>query len=385
VSRAEPPIRILQLGLGWAPEETGGNQRIYYELLRYLPQFGVEVNGLVAGSSQVARDSGGRVRAFASSAAPLLVRCRELRRELRRMLAERNVDLVVSHFPLYTFPVLDLIRAYPLVVHFHGPWALESRVEGDREMVARIKASLERAVYWRGTRFIVLSEAFREVLHLHYGVSLERIRVISGGVDMNHFATDLTRQGARERLGWPQDRPILLTVRRLVHRVGLEDLIAAMDQVRKRVPEVLLLVAGEGPLAEVLWDRVKSLELANNVQLLAFLCDQDLPIAYRAATLTVVPSTALEGFGLTVVESLAAGTPALVTPVGGLPEVVGNLSPELVLPATGAGPLSEGLVAALTGELTLPSAEACEAYARERYAWPLYATQVRGVYSEALR
>jgi hypothetical protein len=39
----------------------------------------------------------------------------------------------------------------------------------------------------------------------------------------------------------------------------------------------------------------------------------------------------------------------------------------------------------LTGELTLPSAEACQASARERYAWPLYATQVRGVYSEALR
>jgi glycosyltransferase involved in cell wall biosynthesis len=167
--------------------------------------------------------------------------------------------------------------------------------------------------------------------------------------------------------------------------VGLENLVVAMGRVRKRVPEALLLVAGVGPLAEALWDRVKSLELANNVRLLGFVPDQDLPIAYRAANLTVVPSTALEGFGLPIVESLAAGTPPLVTPVGGSPEVVRDLSPELVLPATGAGPLSEGLVAALTGGLPLPSAEACQAYARARYDWPLIAARVRGVYSEALR
>jgi hypothetical protein len=43
------------------------------------------------------------------------------------------------------------------------------------------------------------------------------------------------------------------------------------------------------------------------------------------------------------------------------------------------------LVVALTGGLPLPSAEACQAYARARYDWPLIAARVRGVYSEALR
>jgi hypothetical protein len=65
--------------------------------------------------------------------------------------------------------------------------------------------------------------------------------------------------------------------------------------------------------------------------------------------------------------------------------VVRELSPELVLPAPGADPLGEGLVAALTGSLPLPSAEACQAYARARYDWPLIAARVQGVYSEALQ
>jgi glycosyltransferase involved in cell wall biosynthesis len=381
----EPPIRTLQLGLGWSPEEAGGIQRVSYELLRHLPRSGVEVDGLVAGSSQVARDSAGRVRAFAPADAPLLVRWRALRRELRQMLSERQPDAVISHFALYTFPVLDLVRSHPLVIHFHGPWALESRVEGDWRLATPVKASLERTVYRRGIRFIVLSQSFRDVLHLDYGVSVDRIRVIPGGVDVDRFATGLTRREARERLGWPQDRPLLLAVRRLVRRVGLEDLVAAMALVRKRIPEALLLVAGEGPLTGVLRGQVQSLELTNNVQLLGFVRDQDLPTAYRAADLTIVPSMALEGFGLTVAESLAAGTPALVTPVGGLPEVVRDLSPELVLPATGVGPLSEGLVAALAGGSVLPSVEACRAYARARYDWPVIASRIREVYSEALR
>jgi len=385
VSKADPQIRTLQLGLGWFPEEAGGINRTYYGLLSHLPQSGVEVNGLVAGSSWATRDSGGRVRAFAPAGESLLIRWRALRRELRRMLDERQPDLVASHFALYTLPVLDLIRSYSLVIHFHGPWALESRVEGARVLTTRVKTLLERTVYRRGTRFIVHTRAFHDILHLHYRVPAEHIRVIPAGIDVHRFAIDLTQQAARERLGWPLDRPILLAVRRLVRRVGLENLVVAMGRVRKRVPEALLLVAGVGPLAEALWDRVKSLELANNVRLLGFVPDQDLPIAYRAANLTVVPSTALEGFGLPIVESLAAGTPPLVTPVGGSPEVVRDLSPELVLPATGAGPLSEGLVAALTGGLPLPSAEACQAYARARYDWPLIAARVRGVYSEALR
>ena len=71
-----------------------------------------------------------------------------------------------------------------------------------------------------------------------------------------------------------------------------------------------------------------------------------LPLAYRAADLTVVPTVALEGFGLIAVESLAAGTPVLVTPVGGLPEVVAALSPALVLAATGSAPLADAVIRA---------------------------------------
>jgi glycogen synthase len=379
-------IRTLQLGMEWFPEQRdGGLNRFYHDLLRYLPEARVEVQGLVAGSSEVARTTGGEVRAFAPPTVPLLRRWWSARRSVARVLADKEIALVVSHFALYTFPVLDLIKTRPLVVHFHGPWALESRVEGARELSTQFKGSVERTVYRRGARFIVLSTAFRDILLRDYGVPAERIWVIPAGVNTDFFAPDLTQREAREQLGWPQSRPIVLTVRRLVRRMGLDDLIMAMSKVRRRVPESLLLVVGKGPLAGELSTQVRSLNMENNVRFLGGVSDKDLISSYRAADLVVIPSVNLEGFGLVAIESLAAGTPVLVNPIGGLPDVVRHLSPRLVLPESGVGPLAEGLEMALTGDLVLPSAAACRAYARTRYDWRVIAARVREAYTDALK
>jgi glycosyltransferase involved in cell wall biosynthesis len=384
-SRGEVPIRTLQLGAHWFPEVAGGIDRVYYELLRYLPRHGVAMRGLVMGSPEVATASGQQVRACAPATASLLVRWQALRRELRQMLAEQQPELLVSHFAPYTFPVLDLIREYPLVVHFHGPWALEGQVEDRGGLKSKFKAALERTVYRRGALCIVLSRAFRDILCHRYGVPGEHLRIVPGGVDTERFTTGVTSQEARELLGWPQNRPIVFTVRRLVRRMGLKNLVAAMEEVCRTVPEVFLAIAGKGALFEELWAQIQSQGLQNNVRLLGYLPDDELPLAYRAANLTVVPTVALEGFGLIAAESLAAGTPVLVTPVGGLPEVVSGLSPKMVLPSSGVGALAEGIESVLTGKLPLPDEQACRDYARTRYDWSVVATHLREVYVEALK
>ena len=378
------PFSTLQIGMGWFSEQDGGSNRYYCDLLRQLPGVGVEARGLVAGAPWVAHESGGQVEAFAPISAPLRSRLWGARRAVESALSEGDFPLVVSHFALYALPALDLIRPRPLVVHFHGPWASEGYVEKGRRSAAELKAALERIVYRRGALLLVLSRAFQDVLSRDYGVPPERIRVIPGAIDVDRFDTGVTRRAARERLGWPEDRPTVLAVRRLSRRMGLEDLIEAAAMVRRRVPEALVMVAGRGPLQETLAARARALGLENTVRFLGFVPDEDLPLAYRAADLTVVPTVALEGFGLIAAESLAAGTPVLVTPVGGLPEVVGDLSPELVLPGTGAGPLGEGLVAALTGSTALPGERDCRAYARARHGWPVIATRVREAYAEVI-
>src|SRR5690606_12522747 len=116
-------------------------------------------------------------------------------------------------------------------------------------------------------------EAFADVLAAQYGISPDRIRVIGGGVDTGAFAPTSSRRDARNRLRWPTDRPVALVVRRLVHRMGLENLIDAVTLVRREVPDVLVMIAGSGPLAGELAHRIVDQDLHENVRLLRFVPD----------------------------------------------------------------------------------------------------------------
>ncbi|MGI9175066.1 MAG: glycosyltransferase family 4 protein, partial [Rhodothermales bacterium] len=272
----------------------------------------------------------------------------------------------------------------PMVVHFHGPWAHEGFVERPNRVSYGLKRALEKAVYRKADRFIVLSQAFHDVLAQDYGVPEDRIRIVPGGADIDRFDIADSREEARRRLGWPTDRPILLAVRRLARRMGLENLIGALDQVRREVPDVLLLIAGKGPLAETLQAQIDEGGLEDHVKLLGYLPDDDLPLAYRAANLSVVPTVAFEGFGLITVESLAAGTPVLVTPVGGLPEVVRDLAPELVFDQSDEEAIADRLTGVLRGNVKLPDAASCRCYAAKRFDWRTIAAQTRDVYEEVL-
>ena len=301
------------------------------------------------------------------------------------LVATRPFDVAVSHFALYAIPVLRLIRqGRPLIVHFHGPWAAESRFEGANRLGCVAKAMLERHVYRRADRLIVLSTAFKELLIRDYGVAATRVRIVPGGTDCGRFDIVESRQQARARLGWDMGRPTILAVRRLTPRMGLENLIEAAALVRKIVPDALFLIAGSGGLRFHLETVVAERGLARSVRLLGFVSDSDLPLAYRAADLSVVPTVALEGFGLVAAESLAAGTPAMATPVGGLVDLLSPLSSAMLFATAAPADISTGLIDVLTGKTALPTAGECVAYARQRFNWEVIAAEGAAVYREAV-
>ena len=380
-------LRTVQVGMEWFGENPGGLNRVFAELVSRLPAQGVEMHGLVVGTDLVARETGGRVISVAPQAAPLMQRLRRLRNAAAELLRADPDAVLVAHFALYAAPLLGLLRdrRRPFVFHFQGPWAQETLVARIGAPMPRLKARVERMVYQRADACIVLSGAFGRILNESFGVPWEKIYIIPGGVDCARFDVRESRRECRERLGWPADRPIVLSVRRLTHRMGLGQLIAAVSTLRKRVPDVQVLIAGQGPIEEELRTQIQRAQLEEHCRLVGFIAEDDLPFAYRAADLTVVPSVALEGYGLIVPESLAAGTPALVTPVGGLPETVEGLAPHLVFEDASAIAISRGLGDALTGAVPMPTAEECRAYARRRNDWSVIVEQIRRVYEGVRR
>jgi glycogen synthase len=377
-------MRVFEIGMHWFPEGGGGADRYFYGLVSELTHHDCALKAFVFGEGK--SDPGSHVRFLGKRNQSLRERLLKLRKGVKEELArESRPVLIASHFSLYVFPLLDFFWRHPHVVHFHGPWADESAAEGESSRAVYFKQTIERVTYATARRFIVLSKAFRDVLVTRYRIREDRIDIVPGGVQADAFKTGLSRAEARERLGWPKDRIILLTVRRLARRMGLENFIEAIGQLREKEPTILAVLAGTGPLAGELAALVERKNLQEHVRLVGFVPDADLPVAYRAADASVVPSIALEGFGLIVLESLAAGTPAIVTPVGGLPEAVSALSKDLILDGSSPAQLADGLAARLAALERLPSESACQAYAKDNFDWPVIANKVIRVYERCLQ
>ena len=259
------PCRLplsLHVGIEYG---VGGVGRIFSELMRCLPEAGFDFAGLVAGPANVAGESAGLVNRFADGES-MRIRLLGARRAIATALKAQKPAIVASHFALYTAPALDLLGACPNVTHFHGPWSAESRQESESALNVSLKSVVERAVYRRADRVIVLSQAFAGVAQKSFGVNEDKIRLVPGCVDVDRFSIDASRQQSRALLGLPQDRPILVSVRRLVRRMGLHTLIEALSEICRKVPEVLLCVGGRGPMISELSALVERHDLTRQVR-----------------------------------------------------------------------------------------------------------------------
>lgn len=381
-SRNVRAVRALELGMNWFDNSSGGLDRVYCDTMGMLKDVGIDATGLVIGPDDVGVRTAGLVQSFGRKGAPSYEQLWRARCRIGELVRTGSFDLVSSHFAMFTLPALDQFHALPLVAHFHGPWAGEAKAEGQAGIKVMLKRSAERAVYRQADRVIVRSKAFGVIARDEYRVPEERIRHVPGGVDLARFNLSVARAEACERLGWPRDRRILLSVRRLARRMGLDSLIGAMPAIVKAEPSVLLMIAGRGHLINTLRAQVDELGLANYVQFLGFVPDDHLALAYRAAEINVIPTIALEGFGLTAIEAMASGTPSMVTPVGALPEVARTLSPDLVFRSSESNDIADGLIAALTGAIVLPNEQACACCARAHYSVAAATAAVADIYRE---
>lgn len=280
--------------------------------------------------------------------------------------------IIDRHFCLYGPAAVGGGGHHRLVVHFHGPWAAESRFAGATELRARAKFLVERIRYAGAQRFVVLSSHFRDVLVDDYRIPADRIEVIPPGVDLDRFNPSVETDP-------PGDRRIVLCVRRLEHRMGIHRLIEAWPTVVAAHPDARLVIVGTGTAENELRRQVVSAGLDHSVEFLGCIDDSALTRWYSLAELTVVPTITLEGFGLIALESLAAGRPAVVTDCGGLPDAVRGLDPSLIVPADNTEALAARLVSALDG--ALPSPLSCRTHA-ESFSWAAAAERHLSLYSE---
>ncbi len=234
---------------------------------------------------------------------------------------------------------------------------------------------MEYFCYKRAKSVLFLSDYSKKRFLQYYSSRKPRLRVIPGGVDVDMFFPPPPIENIpklRGRLGLPVDGPLLLTVRRLEARMGLENLIAATGEVVQNRPESRfhLVIAGKGTLAANLEALVRQWELEERVHMVGLIPREELPLYYRAADLFLLPTTALEGFGLATVEALASGVPVLGTKVGGTVEVLRAIDDKLLFPGTEPAGLATGIERFLNDPDSFHALkDRCRLEAVEKYSW----------------
>lgn len=298
---------------------------------------------------------------------------------LPQLQKKYSFDVAYVHNPFQAVGLLHSSARIPYVYVFHAPTTREIEIEATRGKYGMLTPLLNLTNRWikrkerealTHARSVVVRSKYmgEEMRQLHGDVGKGKTVCIPLCVDTQRFSFVENPRAIRKEIDLPLDRPILLTVRRLVARMGLENLISSISLVARRVPNVLLLIGGEGYLERFLRQQVKDLHIERNVEFLGFISEERLPKYYQAADLFVLPTMALEGFGLATIEALSCGTPVVATPIGANPEVIGPLGQESLCQNTSPEALAERITWFIERGVEMTLRKRCREYCESNFA-----------------
>jgi phosphatidylinositol alpha-1,6-mannosyltransferase len=244
-------------------------------------------------------------------------------RVAKKIVAAKNIDVVVfgAAAPLALLsPSLRKSGVKKIIALTHGHEVWWAKIFPFRLAIKRIGKSVDHLTY--------LGEFTRQAISkaLTRKSATEMVK-IAPGIDTAHFIPQPDAMQKREELGL-QDKKIIISVGRLVHRKGQDNLIQAMPAVLKKIPNAHLLLVGEGPYKKHLEKLVMKSSLEQNVTFAGRIMYDRLPSYLSAADLFAMPSRSrffgleVEGLGIVYLEASACGIPVVAGNSGGAPDAV---------------------------------------------------------------
>jgi len=308
-------------------------------------------------------------------------------------------DLIHSHYWLSGLAALDLRASWgvPVVQMFHTLAAMKNRVaRSPDETASAFRLDSENRLLRDADCVVAATQAELAQFQWLYHADTRRVVVIPPGVDTSRFYP-IPSDEAKEFVGVPCDRNMLLFVGRVEPLKGIDTLLEAMALLKQqgaldRHPMCVAVIGGDpeaGP--ERITDemgRLKtmsaSLDLDDVVTFLGKRDQDTLQYYYSAAIAVVVPSH-YESFGLVALEAMACGRPVVASETGGLAFLVRDNETGFHVPAGDAQAMADRLRRLVEDEVlrTRLGHQAAD-YARN-YAWPLIADQILSLYGTLLK
>lgn len=226
----------------------------------------------------------------------------------------------------------------PYLASIKGMLAEEARQEhGSTRWLLWSLSRLEHANARHADAVLTTSNYCRTAIHQHYGVPVQRVRLVPEGINLARWQSACTGDACARQQG------LILCVSRQYPRKRIEDLLRALPLVRQSVPDAHAIIVGDGPEHAKLRRMAGAPELAGAVHLPGALPDDKVQRLYRQATVFCLPSVQ-EGFGIVFLEAMASGLPIVATSAAAVPEVVPHRQVGLLVPPRDAAALAGALV-----------------------------------------
>lgn len=238
---------------------------------------------------------------------------------LAKLIQDLKIDILYAHHSNVTglSGVLQShIHGIPSVIVSYGETWLVSRL--DRRFKRMAKYTLREADW-----VIATSEHCRKGA-LQLGADPNRSSVVYAGIDLEKFRPSLDGKSYRKKLRIAPES-IVISILGLVLRQKIDTLLDAIQLLRE-YKNITFLIGGVGADFDYLRDKVKELDM-NNVKLMGFIPEEDLPLFYVATDILVAsPKTLTECMGQSIKEAMACARPTVVANIGGGPEAISHMN-----------------------------------------------------------
>lgn len=323
-------MRILMLSWEFPPKVVGGLARHVDELSAALVKAGHEVHVVTANDEKSPEFeifkgiNVHRVKSYRPKFLNFIDEIMHLNFALLeysiKLLRTEKFDLVHAHDWLVAHAGITLKRSFgtPLVATIHA--TEHGRWNGIHNELQNYIHSMEWLLNYEAVGTIVCSYFMKNEMHKLFNLPENKVFVLPNGVEKEKFDIDFDQLSFRRRIV-PDHYKLVMSVGRMVPEKGFQILNDAAANVLYNYPNVKFIIAGKGGMLESLRNQVDRMGISDRVIYLGYTSDEDLNKLFIVSDAAVFPSL-YEPFGITAIEAMAAGTPAIVSDTGGLGEIV---------------------------------------------------------------